>query len=1005
MLRWNNGWVRTLAGIVLTVLIAVSVWAQQTVEPSSDGRSRIQLVQLLSPDFANPQAQPASLPTPHEISVPAFEEELFAFLNQRKYVDLNWVQDKKLRDTGPFIDGTYYGTHPAVRVFYSPEVIAWLEDGRKGAIPDGAMIIKEQYPPPAIRHEGKTEAELWEALESWTVMVKDAKGSQDGWFWSNPAKDQQVVDNHADASHPMSGFGMYCVRCHASTRTPGEKPDSPANEFTFASLRNIKGYLGEPILFRVDDSWRKPVVVVEDEPAETVELEASADAPAETVSGSHPTCTRSGSVSICTAEPDNEFLRFFNSVEPVTRKTVSVLPPVTHDSVAKRRDDSQEFVTSNQCMSCHAGLMKPYGPTMVVPTGESADYGAEGWNISPHGEWRWTPMGLAGRDPIFLAQLESERTLLKNEFRKQPEQASRMAALLEDTCLKCHGAMGRHQFHCDGDSVADGSDTFSLKMCEQVARERQHIGHGDSQYGALAREGISCMVCHRMQERPQPADDTRPYLQFFLETSVTGNLHFGPKNEIYGPFKDNEITAYPMQHALGITPKHSEFLSSSRHCGSCHTVTLPAVDAPLSPTEFDELNDSQVVKEFAQFHHHVEQATYLEWLNSSFENEFNTTNAEAKSCQDCHMSRTLVDEEQGIQLDRLATRMAIIQDTMYPDAENLASHEDLNIRVREKGFARHNFSGLNLFLLELFDQFDDVLGVPTQDYMTGSKLEIEHARQNFLQTARHKTADLQLTTDLASPGELTADVTVTNKAGHRFPTGVGFRRAFLELLVIEKTASPGAQEQIVWSSGRTNSLGVLIGEDGEPLATEFFSEQSTGTQSYQPHHEEITSSAQVQIYESLLCNSQNRFTTSFIHGCSTRKDNRLLPRGWTKEGPDPTVLTGRYLRATHPAGHATNDRQYQDSSGSDQVRYRVTLPESIDPQQVEVRATLYYQAIPPYFLHNLFRTSPDGEATKRLHFLLSHADLDETPIKDWKLPIATATSGAGVVHEARAPQR
>jgi hypothetical protein len=31
-----------------------------------------------------------------------------------------------------------------VRIFYSPGVMRWLLDGRRGTIPDGAMIIKEQ---------------------------------------------------------------------------------------------------------------------------------------------------------------------------------------------------------------------------------------------------------------------------------------------------------------------------------------------------------------------------------------------------------------------------------------------------------------------------------------------------------------------------------------------------------------------------------------------------------------------------------------------------------------------------------------------------------------------------------------------------------------------------------------------------------------------------------------------------------------------------------------------
>ena len=133
-----------------------------------------------------------------------------------------------------------------------------------------------------------------------------------------------------------------------------------------------------------------------------------------------------------------------------------------------------------------------------------------------------------------------------------------------------------------------------------------------------------------------------------------------------------------------------------------------------------------------------------------------------------------------------------------------------------------------------------------------------------------------------------------------------------------------------------------------------------------------------------------QFTTSFLHGCSTVKDNRLLPKGWSKTGPNP-ALTGRYLEATYPAGAALNDPSYQDGSGSDTVTYQVTLPPNTNPDQLEVRATLYYQAIPPYFLRNLFETAPDGPATKRLHFLLSHANLNNTPIKNWKLPIQSVT--------------
>ena len=53
----------------------------------------------------------------------------------------------------------------------------------------------------------------------------------------------------------------------------------------------------------------------------------------------------------------------------------------------------------------------------------------------------------------------------------------------------------------------------------------------------------------------------------------------------------------------------------------------------------------------------------------------------------------------------------------------------------------------------------------------------------------------------------TADVAVTNLTGHRFPSGVGFRRAFIELLVVE---TADGRQRLVWASGRTNSVGVIV---------------------------------------------------------------------------------------------------------------------------------------------------------------------------------------------------
>jgi hypothetical protein len=917
--------------------------------------------------------------------VSQFEEKLFTFLNDRKYVALGWRRDKSVRDTGPYREGRSLGTHPAVRVYYSPGVMRWLLNGRAGTIPDGEMIVKEQYAPPAMRHRATLEADLPYSLESWTVMVKDSSGSHDGWFWSNPAKGQRVVDNHRDPfADPISGFGLACIRCHAATQSPGAEPAAATNEFTFAALRNIEGFPGTPLTFPTDDSWRRGATKSEVKSESAPAAVARRDSPPRLGPVARP------------GTPDrlagSRFPGVFDSIRPVGRSQLSPLPPVAHDWVVSRRDRGQEFITSNQCMSCHAGLLAPFGPTMFVPTGAGAEYGAEGWDVSPFGEWRWTPMGLAGRDPIVYAQIESEVNALCKQFESEPAVAGKLCATLADTCMRCHGSMGKKQFALDHEDRADA--TFSLDHVHEVADPAAHPGDGDSKYGALARDGVSCVVCHRMQPRPQPASDHRPYLQYFLETSTTGNFHLGKKGEIYGPFKDGDIAPYAMEHATGLKPKHDAFLKSSQLCASCHTVVLPNVDRPLDPSSpdhpADELTASEVVPIFRKFHHHVEQATYLEWLNSEYENEINPRNPRAKSCQDCHMSPGLRDERHGIDVAQLRTKIAAIQDPTYPEAENLAPRDRLHVRSRDAGFRRHNFSGLNAFLLEMFDQFDDVLGVPKADFMTGSKQGLAHAVDHIARTARDDVASLAVEAGWQGPNRLTARVVVANKVGHRFPSGVGFRRAFLELAVVETAEEPGEAERILWASGRTNEQGVLVGAEGLPLPTEFFDrDPGTGRQRYQEHHEVITSPDQVQVYETLLQDAKGEFTTSFVRSCETIKDNRLLPRGWRRDGPGP-ALTGRYLNATHPGPGAAADPRYRDGSGSDEVTYRIELPGNVDPSRLRVRATLYYQAIPPYFLRNLFKNAPDGPATRRLHHLCSQLDLKGTAIEDWKLPITSA---------------
>ena len=195
--------------------------------------------------------------------LPEFQAQLKSFLSSGKYRTLDWCEDKRLRDTGPFVNGVSYGVHPTVKIYYSPSVINWLLK-RPPVIPDGAMIVKEQYSPPAARYQLQPPA----GINGWTIMIKDSKGSQDGWYWAEIWDAQCVDNNNPPFAYPYAGFGLYCVRCHASAE----------REHTFTYANNIKDFPGDPDSYFVDLSWASaPVSAHAPAPAQPCSESAESD--------------------------------------------------------------------------------------------------------------------------------------------------------------------------------------------------------------------------------------------------------------------------------------------------------------------------------------------------------------------------------------------------------------------------------------------------------------------------------------------------------------------------------------------------------------------------------------------------------------------------------------------------------------------------------------------------------------------------------------------------------
>ncbi|HSR73351.1 MAG TPA: multiheme c-type cytochrome, partial [Sulfurovum sp.] len=239
-----------------------------------------------------------------------------------------------------------------------------------------------------------------------------------------------------------------------------------------------------------------------------------------------------------------------------------------------------------------------------------------------------------------------------------------------------------------------------------------------------------------------------------------------------------------------------------------------------------------------------EQAAYTEWEYS----DFNGT----QSCQDCHM----------------------------PKAEGsvIISTRGNNLEQRTP-FYQHKFLGANTYMLEILRNNRVKLGILADE--TRFNESIIDTRE-FLKAS----ADVNITQWSFENGLLNFDVLLTNHSGHKFPTGFPSRRAWLHIIV-KNSAS-----QIVFESGAINNEGQIIGVDDTLAANE-----------YEPHHDKIDNDKDVQIYETILSDTDDNMTYILLHALHYLKDNRILPRGLDKNDVNlPETI--------NPHGNAENDSNF-----------------------------------------------------------------------------------------------
>ena len=796
------------------------------------------------------------------------------------------------------------GLHaPYVKLWYSPQMYRWMTvQKRRGPVPDGSVVIKEEY----------LDNDPASPIVFWSGMIRDSSLWWDGWTWEvvgtetvggAAAASPMTSSTNSACAEPQFSFNgptsINCIGCHASAigSTPGTGTYSTPEFVTPATVGNVNATL--PFFF---PPLHSPAAL---NPAWgfTGQLPGSLFAHVRTLDSSS---------TIPCMVPESQDFAFS---KPATTGGPSL------------------FVTSNQCASCHDATDNTPMPThmLYTPPGSTSPI-----NLSTYGEWRYSMMGLAGRDPIFFAQLDTESTVHSNVRGK-----FNPPAFIQDTCLSCHGVMGQRQYHID-----KGNGPLTLFT-------RAQLNDPNSRYAALARDGISCVVCHHMSD--QNLDDPSTY---------TGKFHLGPANEVYGPYPSgnsdvkvgDNVIRKPMINSVGIIPVFGAQDSKAQLCASCHTIVLPVYDA----------NGNQVI-EHGVPKTDFEQTTYFEWLNSSFSSRNQT-------CQNCHMP----DNFMGVPLQ---FQVANIEDSTFPVVPETGTPTSLpanQLVLQERTFyARHQLLGINVFALEMFDQFRTELGLYATDGLLPFPLRNtyngqQNAVDGAVMQAQTSTANVTFDSITKSAGVLQADVRIQNLAGHNLPSGVSFRRAFLDFQVLD------TQGNVLWESGGTNADGVITDTAGDPLVTEFY---SPSQQTSQPHFwtgNPITNDQQVEIYEETVRDPQGQITTSFLSLDNKVKDNRIQAQGRSSSGPNADIIAAVGTGA---------DPSYQNGCGCSVVRYQLPLTGPL-ANAAKVQATLYYQSIPPYYLRQRAEDA-HGPDTARLVKFASELDVNKyNEISNWKLKIA-----------------
>jgi len=563
-------------------------------------------------------------------------------------------------------------------------------------------------------------------------------------------------------------------------------------------------------------------------------------------------------------------------------------------------------------------FIPPDGPAPYLAACSDCHTTSAGLQGSPLGPWQGSMMSMAGRDPLFYAQLD----LANTDDATRPEVSG-----AGDLCLRCHLPVG----WLEGRS----SDTTGLS------------------FQAKDLWGVQCHACHRLVDPglavTMPAHIDVPNILTPLDPSPgvpptygNGMYVMDPRQTRRGPYgraelslAHTDVVEEPLAwSAVTTSLVHPAFKSafhrSSNLCGTCHDVSNP-VDCPGS----DKTHTQQCFP--------IER-TWSEWNNSAF-----PARGEAGNCQSCHMSGPLNDVAFGAACDGGFEHFG---DLHYHDLtggnafaprviKEMVTRYDACVSLGPAcSAAEANFKSA---VEHLYPRKDPAAPPGPANYVF-SDVNVGHLDAGIARVQRTLARAAFLTVPAVSATSVTARV--TNRTGHKLPTGYPEgRRMWLAARFVGPTGTVIAQ------SGRyETATGALYhdqnvdGADGGLAYDRVGYTAGTGSTAFVAIPGRPT-----KVWEGRAKHGATGTDFHFVLNDTLVMDNRIPPEGWTVAG----FTTNRALPVI-PATYLTNAWQADYAAGVNHDDTAYPLPGGTD----RVELTLNYQTASREYIEALENDNP-----------------------------------------------